>query len=465
MFYYTLFLCGFALVIMAVGAQSAEPINIGSRLELFVDDFLIEHMDRVELQLQHPVEKESVLRLDAPWEGETSAYFTVFQDSTRYRMYYRGSNYNVDPHELTCTAESVDGINWAKPELGIYNFKGSKKNNIVLMGNATHAFVPFKDTKPNVKPDEIYKAVALEGREGKPTLCAFVSPDGYHWKSFQDKPIITDGAFDSQNLALWDAQKSEYVSYFRDSRNGIRDIKRSTSKDFINWTEPEWLNITGAPRFNLYTNAIQPYFRAPHIYMGFPKRFFEDRKLIMSSPEVGISDGGYMTSRDGKIFNIWGEAFMRPGPDQENWTDRSTMAAWGILQLSPGEISMYYSRDYQHQSIHMSRATLRTDGFVSAHAGSKTGTLVTKPLLFKGNNLTINFATSAGSGIRVGLLDEKNIPIPGFEMDNCPIIYGDKIEHIVRWKSGNDVSTLANKPVRIIFELVDADLYSFQFRL
>ncbi len=463
MLYYMLLLCLVVLALTAVSAQ-AEPVNIGSRLELFVDDYLIESLDQVELQLQHPIEKESVLIPDAPWEGETSAYFTVFQDGSRYRMYYRGSNYSIDPHELTCTAESEDGIRWTKPELGLYDFKGSKKNNIVLVGNATHAFVPFKDANPSAKPDEQYKAVALIGFEGKPALFAYISPDGYNWKSLQDKPIQTEGAFDSQNLVFWDSEKGEYECYFRDFRDGLREIKHSSSKDFIHWSKPEWLNMTGAPRFQLYTNAVQPYFRAPYLYMGFPKRFFEERKLISSYPETGISDGGYMTSRDGVNFHIWPEAFVRPGLDQDNWTDRSTMAAWGMLQLKPEEISMYYSRDYQHPTTHIARMTIRTDGFVSAHAGGTTGNLITKPLLFEGKNLVINFSSSAGSGIRVELLDENNIPIPGFELASCPFIYGDKIEHIVSWKSGSDLSALANKPVRIRFQLTDADIYSFRFK-
>ena len=185
---------------------------------------------------------------------------------------------------------------------------------------------------------------------------------------------------------------------------------------------------------------------------------------MASHPYIGISDGAYMTSRDRLDFHIWGEAFVRPGQEQENWTDRNNMAAWGMLQLSPEKLSLYYLRHYQHPTAHLARMTVRTDGFVSAHAGSIVGTLTTKPLVFEGKNLVINFATSAGSQIRVELQDEQGKPVPGYEKDNCPAIYGDEIEHVVSWKKGSDLSGLQNKPVKIKFELIDADLYSVRFR-
>jgi len=448
-----------------------DELNIGSRLELFIDDYLINSMDHVELRLHHPVEREVALAFDEPWEGETSGYFTVLKDGPRYRMYYRGSNHTVncveipDFHETVCTAESLDGIHWVKPELGICEFECSKKNNIVHTGEGSHAFVPFIDSNPEAKPDELYKAATSADFDTKPVLRAYVSADGYNWRALSDEPILTEGAFDSQNVVFWDSVAGEYVAYYREFRDGSREVKYSKSKDFIHWTDDEWISITGAPHCQLYTNAVQPYFRAPHIYLGFPKRFFEERKAVGSHPFTGVSDGGFMSSRDRTNFHIWGEAFVRPGQEQFNWTERSNMAAWGMLQLCPEEISMFYSRHFHHSTNHLSRMTLRTDGFVSVHAGAQTGNLTTKPLIFEGRNLVINYATSAGSGIRVELLDENNKPIPGYELDNCPVIYGDEIEHVVSWKSGSDVSALGGKPIRIRFELMDADLYAMQFRV
>lgn len=448
-------------VVFTATSVSLGAVRVGSRLEMFIDDTLIERMDGAELRLHHPVPRGPVFRFDAPWEGSTSAYVTVLRDGDGYRMYYRGSR-QADP-EFACVAESSDGINWSRPELGLIEYAGSKRNNIVWVGKGSHAFTPFVDANPAAKPDERYKAVGPGDGGGRSVLYAFVSPDGYRWKMPREEPIITQGAFDSQNLAFWDAMRGEYVCYFRDFRDGVREIKRATSKDFINWSEPEWLVITGAPREQLYTNAITPYHRAPHIYLGFPKRFMPDRKRMSTYRQNGVSDGVFMSSRDGLRFHRWEEAFVRPGMDQFNWTDRNNMAAWGMFELEPGELSLYYSRHYQHPDAYVERLTLRTDGFVSVHAGGATGTAVTRPIIFEGKELVINCSTSAAGGVRVEVQDEAGSAIPGFGLDDCPVIYGDDIERVVSWKSGSDLSKFAGKPVKLKFELKDADLYSMRF--
>jgi len=208
-------------------------VDISSRLELFVDDFLIESMRGVDLRLHHPTPREVAVRCDAPWEGPVSAYVTVFRDDDRYRMYYRGEEREGGHPAVTAYAESRDGVHWEKPALRVVEFDGSRENNIVWDGEGTHNFTPFKDSNPDAPDSERYKALA-----GGP-LIALASPDGIHWRKLREEPIITKGKFDSQNLAFWDTVRGCYVAYFRDSRNGFRDIRRSTSPDFIHWSEPE----------------------------------------------------------------------------------------------------------------------------------------------------------------------------------------------------------------------------------
>ncbi len=109
---------------LAKSAESQEPLDIGPRLELFVDEYLIESMDGVRLKLHRPRSAGKVLSFDKPWEGVTSAYATVFRDEDHYRMYYRGSSYKgytatslldegeevIEHHPtVTCLAESRDG--------------------------------------------------------------------------------------------------------------------------------------------------------------------------------------------------------------------------------------------------------------------------------------------------------------------------------------------------------------------
>ena len=134
--------------------------------------------------------------------------------------YYRGSHFDEKTQknahrEVTCYAESTDGIHWTKPELNLFEFEGSKRNNIVWDGGGTHCFAPFLDVNPAAKPEARYKAVTrVEGG-----LLPLGSPDGIHWTPLADKPVITRGAFDSQNL-----DPSEGFSWFFDQPGTVQYV-------------------------------------------------------------------------------------------------------------------------------------------------------------------------------------------------------------------------------------------------
>jgi hypothetical protein len=223
MFFGVLFLP--ALAASAQQAPAAQPLDIGSRLELFVDGYLIDAMRGLSLKLHSPQPAGTAISFDKPWEGNVSAYVTVINDGNRYRMYYRGSadpryirrsalkpgEPEIPPHpEFTCYAESRDGIHWSKPSLELFKFNGSKENNILWVGPEAHNFAPFIDGNPAAHASARYKAV---GRRQK-GLTAFQSADGLHWTRIQEAPVITDGAFDSLNVAFWDSIRNHYVAIY-----------------------------------------------------------------------------------------------------------------------------------------------------------------------------------------------------------------------------------------------------------
>jgi len=271
-------------------AAAADPIDIGSRRELFVDQALIERLDgRAELRLHHPTPREVAITFEKPWEGNASGYPTVFQDGDVYRMYYRGHRYIIDPpplrqaqSEVVCYAESRDGIHWVKPNLGLFdwpatmNNTGTKESNICWRGGyETHNFAPFKDTNPACPPDQRYKAVG--GTTASKGLLTFKSADGIHWSKLSDGPVVTKGAFDSHNTVFWDPDRQRYAMYMRyfseGEFKGLRSIGMSHSTDFTTWSEPVGLTYPNSPPQQMYTNQIAPYYRAPHLLLGFPTRF------------------------------------------------------------------------------------------------------------------------------------------------------------------------------------------------
>ena len=490
----TLFLSG--LICLLPGEWcAAEPIDMGSRLELLADGHVVHSLSGgAALRIQHPVPREVALVHDAPWEGNNCCYHTVFRDGGIYRMYYRGSGLEVDGkklkephHAVTCYAESVDGIRWTKPNLGLVDFAGSKDNNIIAPGMGAHNFCPMKDANPAASPEAAYKALAGLGGG----LRAFQSADGVHWKQMRKEPVIAKGAFDSQNLAFWDTVNEQYRAYFRDFREG-RDIRTATSSDFLHWTEPIFVDYVDGRKTELYTNQILPYYRAPHLLVGFPTRYIAGRGLLTPLNEHVTSaharygndytDGGFMTSRDRQTFRVWPEALIRPGTImQGHWMYGFAYQAWGLVETqmelaeepllgymgggNTAELSLYAREGgWVGTSCRLRRYTIRLDGFVSVNAPMSGGEMLSKPLVFEGERLVLNYATSAAGSLRVEIQDEAGKPIPGFALADCQDLFGNTVGREPAWNQSADVSALAGRPIRLRFALKDADLYSFQFR-
>jgi len=446
-------------------ALAEQPIDIGSRRELFVDEHLIDRLGGdAQLQVQRPSAREVVLTTDAPWEGNTSAYYTVFRDGELYRMYYRGSHYDEQTRkgthpEVVCYAESKDGVHWVKPKLGLIEFNGSTENNIVWDGIGTHCFAAFKDGNPACPPEARYKAISRGRPQGKKGLYIFQSPDGLRWKLMHDEPVITEGAFDSQNLAFWDPQIGKYREYHRTFTNGVRAIMTGTSDDFVHWTKPVLLDFGDAPNEHLYTNAVLPYFRAPHLLLGFPTRYLPN--------EGQRVEPTLMASRDGVRFRRWTTAIIPEEAPQDRGGNRSNYMAWGLVER-PGvddELSVYATEAYYTgPDSRIRRFAYREDGFVALHAGADGGTLTTRPLAFDGKQLELNYVAQEGGQVRVELRDADGQPIEGFTAGDCRPLTGDATGQIVGWSGGSDIGALAGRPVRLHLELTNADVFAFQFR-
>lgn len=502
--------------------MATDALDIGTRRELFVDDFLIEEMTDVTQQLNRPQVQEKAIVWDKPWEGARAGYATVCSHGGTHFMYYRGWPWkDVHDHsnreasvQVTCVATSNDGIHWEKPELGQYEVLGTRDNNVILDDEVySHNFSPFVDARPGVPESERFKALA-----GTPTmyqtrpypghdLCvgAFTSADGLNWQRMGEGPVMREEhwprASDRAPIPIfWSFLEGCYVAYFR-LRTGPEELKthellrwlgRSTSKDFVNWSKVEPIDYDmrytdeeiqyGAALEQLYTLQATPYFRAPHIYVAFPNRYIADRRVLSGEElhelEMGdihrpmsslsIHDSVFMSSRDGRTFDLTTkDAFVRPGLDRRNWGDRSCYMTNGIVQTAPNELSLYYSQHWATRSdpctAHMVRATLRLDGFMSIKAPYTGGTLVTKPFLFDGDALEINYATSAAGCIDVEIQDAEGNALQEFSLAGNDRVIGDEIDRVVTWCGNPDVSSLAGRPVRLRFALKDAELFSFRF--
>jgi len=499
-----LFCCFWVTTVAGILQAVDKPIELGSRRELMLDDYLFKSLSKLSFKMHSPRVAEKAIAFDAPWEGlkkfgiSVAGYSTMIQDKDRFRLYYASYfGLRLKPVDIvkqfTCYCESTDGIVWKRVNLNRVLFEGSRNNNIMRMGAMTsHNFAPFIDTRPGVPASQRYKAVGGNGK-----AYVFASADGLDWRKMKKEPIL-DGEekefdklgairwgnnpgkeraiLDSLNVPFWDPQRKHYALYFRaylpalaragKQKKGImRSVLRVTSKDFLNWSKITPIRFGETRRHwkhELYTTMLKPYPRAPHILIGTPLRTVPRRPLRGGS--FGLSETALMFSRDGLNFKLFDDPFMAPGRDIRNWSKHGNMTAWGMLQTAPDELSIYFQQHDHQKTAHLRRGVLRTDGFVSLHAGVfPGGTAFTKPLTFKGSRLELNAATSAAGSIYVSIFDAKsgNL-IPGFERSRE--FFGDQIRHTVHWGKRSDISKLAGRPIFLRLRMFHADLYSLRFK-
>ena len=525
--------CTFAGM-LATGCICAAPIDVGSRLQVLWDDYVVDTAKTTASRVVHQPEYVGVsMTHEKPWEGDGCCYHCIVPDSDEngdfLRMYYdgyaiwcgwKGVKERFSTDVRVCYAESRDGgISWAKPSLGMLEFRGSKDNNCILdketFGAALDNFMVFKDENPACPPGERYKGigsrdvvfnadgsasmlpekVAIErgGKKARGLWC-FLSADGIR---FRPGWLLTDlGAFDTLNVAFWDKTRGVYHLYIRgyhhvnEERNGnleVRDVRHCVSKDFKTWSRPGILDFgTDAEDYALYTNVIEPYFREPSIFVGFPERYVERKAWTpnydrLPSPEkrkwrmdkahggnprfgLAVTDCVFMFTRDGQRFSRSDEAFMRPGPENpDNWVYGDCSLARTLVKTpSPvggdDEISIFLpDRHWSGLASNLNRYRLRQDGFVSRRATYAGQRVVTKPIVFDGPELLVNFSTSARGRMFVTIRDESGRGIRSVEL------FGDKIDRIVDFADGGKVVDFAGRPVVVEFDMSDADLYSFKF--
>ena len=458
-----------------------KRIDIGNQREIFADYYLIDSLKDVTIKMHTPRDEGVAFYFDKPWEGAFSGYTTIIRDHDLFRAYYRGvpvAGDDGNPIEVTCYAQSVDGKNWEKPDLNIHNVNGTLNNNVILANAApvSHNFSPFLDKNPDALISQKYKATGGTSSVG---LIAYVSEDGIHWEKLQQESIMKNGEFDSQNVVFWSESEKKYVCYFRTwstgAFKGYRSVSRSVSSDFVNWTLPVAMTFGDTLKEHLYTQQTSPYFRAPHIYVAIGGRFMQLRQILTAEqakqlnvdPEYfkDCSDAFFMTSRGGNRYDrTFMESFIRPGIGLQNWVSRSNYPALNVVQTGDEEMSVYVNQDYARSTAHLRRYSLRIDGFTSLSAPYKGGFVITKPFMFSGNELEINYATSAAGEIRFELLDKKGNSITGYTLDDSELIIGNEILRVVRWNENSSLKKVADQEIRLKIYMKDADLYSIRFR-
>lgn len=489
--------CLYALLPLFVVA--GEPFPVGQSHQLFVDDHLIERMDGLKRTLHQPTDRAEnpVILPTHPWEHRRIPFGSVhyFPKEGKFKCWYLAMNiydsrpgfrgyrkkHHVPIHEAAflCYAESTDGIHWRKPNLNLHEFRGSKKNNIVLSCPGTH----FDSTSVMIVPEDPkwpYRMMTFIGRWpyredlvkqqwGDPPPFgisqhghyAFGSKDGIHWQELNDnQPVLR--AHD-RSMFWRDPVWGLYVGAAKTSHQGKRAQAYAWSHDQIHWKKTtDWIHVADR-RDHPGDEAEAAYgFRYESQWLGFA----EMRRVRKG--QTGIVDRGttinweLLTSREGRHWSRPIRQLFFADAGRETWRYQ----VFKIFANPPiehdGKLWIYYGGKTGTVSVSegtkpfqaLCVATLRIDGFVSLDAGQDPGTLLTKPVALSGNPLRVNFDAPEGD-----LLIEV-LNLSGEVVARSETLNGDGIDEMVKWNKGR-LADRKGQSVRLRFTLRNGQLYSW----
>ncbi|MHC4251731.1 MAG: hypothetical protein ACYS9X_21630 [Planctomycetota bacterium] len=470
-----------ALATAADGPRAEGGDTMKRDRYLVLDSRVIDRKDNIELTVgvAHKDWNNPLFGEDKPWEPRfDNPYSSVIYDEEEdiykcwYSIFIKSGSKGEFPGEGlppdkrawvkwregrrgfgVCYATSRDGIHWEKPELGLIEFDGSKKNNIVI--EYTHGVAVMKDLH-ETDPRKRYKAIHGQG-------AVWFSPDGIRWGKRHDVGRIDRG--DTNQSVWWDADLGKYVLITRRwggaktkgryGRGGHRQKVRSESEDFLKWSKTE-LVIEGLDlRMQIHDMLVVPH---AGVYLGMVGLF--DIEASKQWCELAWSPD----SREWHRIQP-GKPLIPNGPVMGDYDWGCIFAAKPIIR--DYEILIYYGandgRFMAWRSGYLALARLRADGFAGyeqiAGGSNKTGSLTTKPVTVVAGSLCVS-ADVAPSGF---------VKVTAFDKDNKRLAEGELItktvtDRAIRWKDGFSFEKLRDKEIRLEFELRESKLFSFSFR-
>jgi len=499
-------------------ADPTQPIHLGSRKHLFLDDVLIADLKNGKFVINPPQRAERVI---GDIKGAFRKHLTVVEDKDGVIRIY-----NSIKDDQLAVRRSLDGIHFDIPEISATaprKKKASDPPNVVIAENVGGLGNPFID--PNGSNEERWKFFSDYQRRG---IYLYTSPDGYHWQ--RDKVATLPFRSGTQSCTFYDDQRQLYVAYHRSGifHTPAGDTQRSSvvtqhknlhvPVEFTPLSQEEYLAIQETnhlrnplpwyldngpltpggfgmefphrfdpipedpPGTDIYITKAQKYPWAPDTYVAFPTVYFHYQpdgpltRNILARPERGRGSGPVETQLSVSRNGLDWTRHPRPAyVGLGTHAGRNVVTAYlahGMVRRG-NEIWQYYFGETQYHSTHKSdkagrgvyRLVQRLDGFVSIDSPYGEDTFVkTKRLTFSGKNLTLNIDTDAAGYAQVGILNESGEFIKGYSPDDCVYINGDFINTKVEWLGkGSDLSRFAGKTIQIVFQMRGAKLYAMQF--
>jgi len=350
-------------------------------------------------------------------------------------------------------------------------------------------------------------------------------PDFRNDPRWMDKLVDSGSQFNPRRkmLHFWDDVHREWVTIEQGVVGHwlpTREIARFGSKDLQSWTAEACLYPDAADphrqdRYDepmhmtpLHTEGVVlgllawfhsdrthpeggPILRDPAQPGGHPDHWPFCRKGFGGTRITTSRDGGktwdrtssredwipHGTEQDSYDRIAWcGPTPVRVG--DEDWFYATCISGDHLGIRANREQSSYYRHRLQTQQVGL--YVQKRNRYVSLTARNFVEVLISKPVTLEGETLEVNADASRGR-IRVGigsaepmslfdgraagaaphLLSSRGL-IEGFGFDDCVPIEADGIEQKVAFKGGRRIAELRGRPVYLLFEMVDADLYGFR---
>ena len=463
-----------------------QPIELAGGTHVFVDDYLIERTSALTRTAHQARTLSRPVLASGPGTRHTQVLFfpRVFHDpgdrAAPFRMWY-DAGFTGSERRSYGYAESDDGLTWRFPELGIVDIAGSRANNVVRRGAYCMCLVDharYRTVDGSTDPERRFVLLYTGGDR----FSAAYSPDGFHWTDDPRQPGVPGHrephGGPSQRLlgpaagtATWSPPATPAGPTTASTgkppfhRDGYRRlVAQTTSTDLRRWTPFRPIVVSDpeeeGPMREFY--GMQPVVRGS-LYLGFLRVLRDDLPADPGGPVHGIGWTELCTSRDGEHWTRQDGVLLDRGRRPGSWDHAM---AWVGECVTVGDRELIYYSGYArgHKmgiwdgDRQLGVATPAPRRVVSYDAGAEApGTLRTRPFVWNASRLTVN-AHIRGE-LRVRLLDEAGLPLPGHFFRDCRPLTGDGVTQEVRW-TGTPAS-LRGRVVRLEFLLRDAELYAF----
>jgi hypothetical protein len=468
---------------------------VASPRYLFLDPAILASSENATLHVRPPEAREVVIRPDRPWEQLMISFFlTVRDEGEKLRLWYICRDGQNQPN--VAYAESVDGVHWTKPNLGIVEYDGNRDNNLVGIPNLEG--VVFRDDSASA--DERYVYLTNVYHEG---VIRFYSPDGLRWQKSAE--ILLPFESDTQNVTFWDQRIGRYVMYLRGWDPGTDTTRRrkvvrlelddyrgrlplrpsgrithpaSAAPTRLPWIVDEIPTVLAVdqddpPMTDIYNLSAQPYPLDPSWYVGFPS-FYRHRPESDDPPyeNGGRTEIHFVGSRDGVHWQRYDRAvYIAPGLVE---TGRGNMAYMGTGLVVRGDEIWHYATGFhsQHGDVaarqartdgQIVRYVQRLDGFVSLTTADTPGEARTVPVRVSGRQLRLNLDTGGLGALQVGLVDADGERVSGYGLDQCDPLQINSTGALVTWNGQSDLGDLIGRDVALVFRSSRTRLFSFRF--